>query len=364
MRADKCATLVMQYIPILRLGPVELDLLENYQQEDRLLPLIEVTKRDHAAALTRVKAACGLGNYLVSLPQYLTAYATRHKQEVGRILENFQSEQPLLDFFSSIRSHGGTPVVAPKSLRQQPIDYSELVAIAPLTRSISDRLAFHVPVFPRELTNTQRQQLHSLRALIEEGDILLLDLVRVKPAAAVFKALKAVLSILGQLDGCLRFVLGGMDVNWSETAIHNYGPLFVKELSLDGFGDYITNPRYEPSGGPPRRERPVKRYVVYYSSLSHDLRRFGDYQYSESVRQLQGHQFWTQAIITRHMDRCNVCAELARGNMTNDAREWKFFRMSHYANSILDETLPAIQAVQNSYQLDRRGYRNALIRHA
>ena len=355
----------VQYVPILRLGSLELEIIEEYQGDSRLLPLVEVTTKSYKPKLQQIMNAWGKANYLVSLPRYLTSYASRQKADVQEILNKFPSPQPLFAFFESVSSLGGIPVISPMSFRQQPIDYSQLASAESSIRGISNRLAFHVPVAPRELTNPQKHQLHSLRSVMKAGDILLLDVLRMRPVAAAFAALKEALLEFGQDVDWQTYVLGGLDVRWSGTDTHhNYGPLFMKVLSLDGFGDYVTSRRIEPSGGAPSKERPIKRYIPYYSSLSHDVRRFGEYQYKASVQQLQAHQCWRQALMTGHSNRCGVCADIVRGDITESPSRWKSFRMRHYINSVLTETLPAIETIPDARQLDSRGYRIASIEHA
>ena len=332
----------MRYIPILRFGTTEHGILTNDLSKNLdIFPHLEVVNLDlfrgNIQAVNR-----RFEDVLVELPEYLTERANKHHDGVRNILNQYEQ----VDFYMNFRDQIGIPVL---SCRESQRNYSVLVDRFRRLRDQCDKIAIrcfiHLPV----LTAVQLRNLTLLFEDLRNEDIILFDILRF-------------LRIEGRQIRKLRRILKTMSHHAPESEayvlttlgsdLHNYGPLLTNILDLNGFGDYSTISRFEPSGG----GGAPRRIIRYYYSFSHELMHFEhETSFLAAAQELTGSSSWASNLSRDHLDYCTICNEIHNNLHRNDYIYWKRYRIVHYIKSIVNETLPSISGA-DPRALDTDGY--------
>jgi len=189
---------------------------------------------------------------------------------------------------------------------------------------------------------------------IRPGDILLLDVLGFSGVESqVVSNIRKIIRVAQKKDKDIDiFILNAFDT--SQENCHNYGPLLTAYFSLNGFGDFATDERIRPKGG----SGAPTRIIRYYDPLSFTLWFFTEKTagYEGAKEKLINSGYWSAISNPQHQKRCRVCREVANNLNKNDHSYWKRFRILHYLNCLVHETVSQYSAKNAPKDLDPDGY--------
>lgn len=338
---------VFDYIWIVRCSGTNI----NYNVEYRLAPeaprngirpLIEVINSNIFNSFTRLFRK-KYGEVLVDFPLYLLEASNKFFDSVQSLYDQYQDQ---ISFFQAFRGLIDIPVVSAN--HEGILDYGIEEKILQEVKQDFDKIAVRVRVPTFELRNapTVLGSYQSLLSNMEENDILLLDVFNVTGVE------NQIQMNLKQMSGLVKdqdlevFVLNAFE---PFDLRHNFGPLFSRAFSFDGFGDFATEKRFPPAGG-----RAQRRIVRYYYWDRYLLREIARTSYELAVGQLQRSNYWANH--ASHVSSCNVCSEVQNNHYNEGHIFWKRFRILHYLNSIINETKQQFSAAVSDEDLDPDGY--------
>lgn len=328
-----------KYIPIIRDGRNERSVVQDLapygasgNSNSSLFPLIEITDEDDLANLVTYRRVAG--EIMVELPIYLLPSADQNSQNVRDTYQDNNSD--LAEFYRNELDASDVPVIT--GLSDRPVDYSNLLGRYRDVISDFSKVAVRIFVRSVELDNRQISDLRTLLSNVRDQDIVLLDQVDV--SGFEHPAYSNLQTLADEIQGNDTFMLNAFKYDESP---HNYGPVLTVDLDFNGFGDFGINRRFNPpmGGGPPTV------YIRHYLEDMCELEDFSGDDYGEAFTSLRASPHFNQ-------NHCHFCSnEAMSGN--RDHSTWKRFRMGHYMDCILDDTLARMET-QSIDEIDSSGY--------
>ncbi|QIB73533.1 hypothetical protein G3I44_04090 [Halogeometricum borinquense] len=272
----------------------------------------------------------------IEFPRYLNERSTRYdKGGLNALMERYNASP--VQYYTAHKSKIEIPVIASPSIR--PPAYK---AILDFHRELQDqfnRLAVRLFVPAGTLTAKQEQNLDAILEELRSEDFLLLDIV---DSADFSKHLyERVQSIIDRADNQETYVLNAFEPQDGQR--HNLGPVLTQRFDLDGFGDFVTDPRF-PSGGGSSEEQ--SSIIRQYSQGRYEVREYKKETYPEAFKELLSEDEFDP-------DHCEFCSLMVEEE-SDWATQWKIYRMGHYIHTILEETLPKVET-ESPEELDTMG---------
>lgn len=332
------------YIPIVRSGPVEQDALSEFwnsfsrfesESGHSLSPLLELVDLDK---LEDIDDYASIGErQFIDIPTYLLERITKHSDDIEELVEEYEDsvtffQEEEIGEFIPVVSTDSTDVIEYETLRE---DYQNL-------QNDYETIALRPFVGGPELDEVQRDSITELVEEVRPDDVVLLDIVDV---AGFEGSLYANLDFITDLTTDYEtYTLNAFQPRQGGRA-HNYGPVLADDLRVDGFGDFVLEPRFPPSGGQPTETRIIRHYGPDQFEL--EIFTSEDGGYEEALAQLRGSDYWDAS-------HCQFCRE-ANSDWNEGHRFWKRIRMGHYIHSIYIDTLQQMDE-HSGEDLDMDGY--------
>jgi len=347
----------MQYIPIMRLGPVETALLNDLHGLD-VFPLLEVIEpRNFLRALKSAKSDFG-NNFMVELPLYLSGTDNKYRAGVSQLIAYFQTKDKSAqtNFYIKYKDIIPIPVISAPE-RGPSGQYSEMASRFQEIKDHFERVAFRMFIFHYDLTEQEKNQIKIILDLMRGDDLLLLDVVQFEGLqSGVVKNLSEIVEIKSNKGNKNKvFVLNAFDIRDIRCETHNYGPLLCKKMNLDGLGDFATMRRVEPLGGGGSPTRIIRYYDPWNYKLVPFVSTSGGY--TDALTRLKTSGEWARAVSEGHVRKCKACKE-AEVTRSRDHRFWKRFRILHHVKSMVADTITMMGKCSNPDDLDMDGYHN------
>lgn len=339
---------MQQYLPIIRPGSIEKKALTRFSGglnrhtegetwDDELFPMVELVEPDQLHELEGYHNVSG--RLLVDFPRYLSTQSTKF-DDLPSLLSKYDNNP--VDFFTNNRRYIDIPVVS--EAEPEPIEYKEITSIEKELTKDFDSIAVRLFVDGSALSTEQEDNLTNIFELIRETDYVLLDVLQVGGwEGRLYQNIQEIISMAPKTTPI--FVLNAFEPR-EGTGAHNYGPVVTEDLDLNGFGDFVLEPRYPRSGGP---AEDVDNIIRYYDQNGFKIENFRDEKYLDAVEPLEDATFFDQ-------DHCPFCSEMADESKRNNGHQfWKRTRMGHYIHAMLEETLGMIENY-GPEDLDMDGY--------
>lgn len=334
---------MVSYIPIIRPGPVELNALSEFWSgltrfaagsDHSFSPLIEIIDEEGLSDLDKY---LGFGDLLlVDYPLYLQERRTKFSGGLGNLEKEYENS---VDFFQE-EIDQAVPVVSTDSIDL--IEYDTILSDFNSLREEFDRIALRPFVGGPELDTEQKSSLRNLINEIRSNDLILLDVVDVAGfEGSLYENIVFINDLISNND---TFVLNAFEPRQRGHA-HNHGPILTEDLNLDGFGDFVLEPRYPPAGGQPTDTRIIRHYSPNEFELEIFISEEGGYE--EAFEQLKSSDYWNS-------EHCQYCQE-ASTDWNESHRFWKKIRMGHYLHSSFLDTLQEMDE-HTGQDLDMDGY--------
>ncbi len=346
----------MKYIPILRLGTVEAKLLEGDLNGLNIFPLLEITHKKTLKDWSGRIARHYKGDYMVDLPFYLLYTKTKHSERIESIINSIQPNEKTKNFSTQARFYIENKkwIKIPVASSGEDIDdsYDQVLITLNELKAEFPRVAIRIFVSHTQLTPRRISKLDVIFKNLRKDDIILLDIIGFEGIEQpVLANIQKIIGILPESNE--KYLLNVFDIKTNRGEVRNYGPLLAKQFSFNGFGDFATSIRYEPTGG--TQGKKIIRY--YVGDVNNKLVHYPYDTFSESLNKLKKSGYWADAIKRGHNGKCLGC-QYADSVPNEGLTFWKNYRILHYIFSILHDTMPRMAKHNNPQDLDPDGFFN------
>lgn len=336
------------YIPIVRPGPNEKDALNRFSGglgrfseietwDAELFPMLEPVSRDDEDEFSEYTDVAN--RLMVDFPRYLSTRSTKF-DELDDFLSNYDEDPN--EFFEENADQIDVPVASQST--PDLLDYGELLPILADLQDDYSSVGVRMFVDGAELTDEQLSDLDNIAEQLRPPDNVLMDVIQIGGWEGRLK--ENLKTIRDKTPVSTQtFVLNAFEPRVSDVA-HNYGPVVSSDLSLDGFGDFVLEARYPPSGG--GADDP-DRIIRHYDEYGFEVENFRADSYDDAYEALEDSDYFDP-------DHCNFCRAMGDPvRRTEGHNFWKVNRMGHYIHSILDEILEMIEE-HDAEDLDMDGH--------
>lgn len=350
----------MNYIPILRLGPIETRLMTNELSGKDILPLLEITDASNFAKGLKTANEKFGSNFMVELPLYLSEAENKHLDRVSQLIVNAQRNSGKLsaqsNFYMKNREVIPIPVISAEERNPLSI-YNQIISRFQDLKDHFESVAIRIFVSHLRLTEGARNEIKTIFDIMRPKDMLLLGVVNFEGVElGVHKNLSEIMKTKSEENNKNKvYILNAFDIRDIRSETHNYNPLLCKTFEMDGMGDFATISRLEPSGGGGSPTRIIRFYYYWDHKLVPFVSPAGGYL--DALRRLKNSPIWKKALDDKHVENCEACQEAE--NTSNEGHSfWKKFRILHHINSMLTGTVPMMEKYANPEDFDIDGYDN------
>lgn len=330
------------YVPIIRSGPVERTALSEFWNgltrfeagpEYSLSPFLELTDRGEDLDVLK-----SIGDRLfLDIPTYLLERRTKHTEDVEDLIDEYGTA---VEFFQNEDIDPYIPVVSTDST--DIIEYDTLLTDYQSLRDDFEVIAIRPFVGGPELDEEQRRAFTEIINEIRPIDVIFLDIIDVTGfEGSLYANLEFITNLTSEFD---TYALNAFQPREGRRN-HNYGPVLADDLGLDGFGDFVLEPRFPSAGGQPTDTRIIRHYSPDQFDLEMFISEGGGYE--EALDQLRESDYWDS-------NHCQFCRE-ANSDWNEGHRFWKRIRMGHYLHAIYLDTFQ-MMGDQTGEDLDMDGY--------
>lgn len=336
---------MFEYVPILRPREAEQTLIEDFavgferfdegeDPENRLLPLVEVTRK----GVDLVNFQSVRGQLLVDFPRYLSDRSTVFSEDLDELLEEYNENN--IAYFRQNEDRVDIPVLS--ATTTEPVVYRGILDAHRDLHAEYSQIAVRPFITRGDFDETQKQNLESLLEELRPDDILLLDVIDIADFdGQLYENLQW---LINRSEQSAVYLLNAFEPQDGQA--HNLGPVLTQDLKIEGFGDFVTDPRYPTGGGGSDEER--SSILRQYDPSQYQVEGFKASTYAEALDDAKSKELFDA-------DHCNFCSD-----MDSEDREWsmiwKVYRMGHYIATNLEETLIDMENL-NPEVLDEPGYR-------
>jgi|GEM_PF-5038709 len=310
---------------------------------DIIIPLVEVINENNFGNFHYILKG-KYGEVWVDLPYYLAEHSNSFESDVIKLKSRYISPR---DFFLTHKNYVDVPVISAPfshSFDQEKKFYESI-------KEEFDKIAVRIRVPTYDISNILDSFNKLIKAMRPE-DVLLLDVFRFsRVESQIVSNIRKIIRIARQKNIDL-FILNAFDTK--QENCHNYGPLLTAYFSLNGFGDFATDERYRSKGG----SGASTKIIRYYDPSSFTLRFFTEKttRYEGAKEKLISSGYWATISDSQHQKRCRVCREVANNLNRNDPSYWRRFRILHYLNCLVHETVSQYYSANTPEDLDPDGY--------
>jgi hypothetical protein len=314
-----------------------------------IFPLLEVTGssafQDFSDRLHKF-----FGTIMVDIPRYLLRRNNRFRRDVRSLLGMHKNDP--VNFHNSVTGKADIPVVSLSARIAEVQDYTPMVDMVNRLSGKFGTIAVRVAVPQSDIRNLARSDASysNLMQHLPAHSVILFDV----PVMSAYEPVVA--RNIREMRG--RAASGGHKVYvlnaFGPVANgHNFGPYFVLDNGLDGFGDFATEERFPPASG--GRNRSTTSIIRYYDYERYTIEEFRRNSYRAAENDLRAASVWQRQ--SSHRSNCRACLEVQNGNSGSSHSYWKGFRMKHYITAIMNETRNSCASATSAQVLDPDGHR-------
>lgn len=348
---------MIKYIPIIRVNPsgrggviyTLSKVLMRYSNQKDIVPLCESFEyKDLNAFLDKFPK---LPEFFVDCPHYLA--------EDKSLKMRLEEKTTIVDLAKRVdRNVMGrlVPVISQENFKNFPNSGFEEEALSnaiQLRQMGYKKLAYRIFIGTEKLTDLGK--VDNFVKVLRDGDSLLLDNISFEDSIECFlQNIRILLNRLEKENKAINvYVLNLFPIQGFHNPMatsHNYGPLIVKVMGLQGFGDMMIELRFSPVG---RRSSGARTtgYIKIYDYQMHDLLEIRyNRQVQTPLEAVKGNDK-AKSIMNDHYPRCGFC----KGFLNDPTVDQKDYRNGHYLSSIINDVLPALVKFNDPHDIDMEG---------